>query len=158
MPKKINTTDTLTAPKPPSEIEIVKTDTVFVKTDATAGRISQEPLLVEKITLHFHFEYNSVDLDDETETFLNQLSTTLDEDKNLKLKIIGYTDNVGPEKFNQRLSLRRADAVRTYLLKLGVDYNRIEATGKGMNDPLNANETEEDRAKNRRVEIQVFRN
>jgi type IX secretion system PorP/SprF family membrane protein len=149
--------DSVATPKPPSEIEVVKTNTTEVKTNATAGKISQEPLMVEKITLHFHFEYNSVDLDDETETFLNELSTTLEEDNTLKLRIVGHTDNIGPEKFNQKLSQKRADAVKSYLLKLGIDNQRLTVEGKGMSEPLNGNETEEDRAKNRRVEILIYR-
>ena len=137
-------------------VEIAKGDSVSTKTQASAGKISQEPIVVEKITLHFHFEYNSVDLDDETEDFLGGLSTTLNEDKKLKVKITGHTDNIGPEKFNQRLSIKRAEAIRSFLLKKGIESNRLEADGKGLTEPLNNNETEEDRAKNRRVEILLY--
>ena len=126
------------------------------KAEASAGEISQEPIVVEKITLHFHFEYNSIDLDDETEDFLTGLSTTLKEDKNLKLKITGHTDNIGPEKFNQKLSVKRAEAIRSFLLKKGIESERLEALGRGMNEPLNNNETDHDRAKNRRVEILLY--
>src|SRR6185295_19251019 len=121
-----------------------------------AGMISQEPIVVEKITLHFHFEYNSIDLEEETEEFLTGLSATLKEDKNLKLKITGHTDNIGPEKFNQKLSIKRAEAIRSFLLKRGIEGERLEALGKGMTEPLNKNETDDDRAKNRRVEILLY--
>jgi type IX secretion system PorP/SprF family membrane protein len=142
---------------PPSEIEIVKTDTTTASGKATAGKISQEPFMVEKITLHFHFEYNSVDLDDETEDFLSQLSVTLQQDKKLKVKVVGHTDNIGSDKFNQKLSQRRADAVKNFLTQKGVESTRMESLGKGMMEPLNPNDTEENQAKNRRVEILIYR-
>jgi len=155
---KINSKPDTVSTEPTSipEVEIVKTDTVRTQTRASAGKISQEPIVVEKIMLHFHFEYNSIDLDEETEDFLTGLSTTLTEDKALKLKITGHTDNIGPEKFNQKLSVKRAEAIRSFLLKKGIERERLEALGRGMNEPLNNNETEEDRAKNRRVEILLY--
>jgi type IX secretion system PorP/SprF family membrane protein len=142
--------------KAESQIEIVKPDTVQSNPIAVAGKLKHEPLIVEKITLHFQFEFNSVDLDDETEKFLDQLSETLKEDKELKIKIAGHTDNVGSEKFNQKLSLKRAESVRDFLLKNGIIKERINADGKGMSVPLVENETEEGRRKNRRVEIVLY--
>ncbi len=139
-----------------AQIEIVKPDTAQSKPIVEAGKLKHEPLIVEKITLHFQFEFNSVDLDDETEKFLNELRETLGEDKDLKIKIVGHTDNVGQEKFNQKLSLRRAESVRNFLLKNGIAKERIYAEGKGMSVPLVENETEEGRRKNRRVEIVLY--
>ena len=126
-----------------------------VQTGANAGAIRQEPLLVEKITLHFQFHYNSADLDDETEKFLLELSQTLKEDSALKIKIIGHTDNIGPEKFNQKLSVRRAASVGNFLIQQGIEPGRVEAGGRGMGEPVGTNDTEEGRAKNRRVELMV---
>jgi type IX secretion system PorP/SprF family membrane protein len=145
-----------TQPAPIKEVEISKPDTAITATQSTVGRISQEPLVVERITLHFHFDYNRVDLDEETEEYLDGLAATLEQDKNLRLKITGHTDNIGQEKFNQRLSEKRAEAVRNYLLKHGVSADRLQTEGKGMLVPLNENKTEEDRAMNRRVEILMF--
>lgn len=144
-----------------SAIEIVELDTITSQTpggDATAGKIMHEPLLVEKITLHFRFEYNSTDLDEETESFLNDLSQTLKENKKLSIQITGHTDNIGSGHLNQRLSLRRADAVKSFLLKQGIEDARITTTGKGMDEPLNGNNTEQERALNRRVEISLISN
>ncbi len=149
--QSISLVDTIDAP-----IEIIKFDTARTQLEAEAGKITHQPLIVEKITLHFQFEFNSVDLDDETEKFLDQLSETLEEDKELKAKIVGHTDNVGSEKFNQKLSLKRAESVRDFLLKNGITKERINADGKGMSAPLVENETEEGRRKNRRVEIVLY--
>lgn len=137
-------------------IMVVENDSTKLDAQAKAGKIVHEPLIVEKITLRFHFEYNSIDLDDETEKFLNELAGNLTANENLKLKITGHTDNRGNEKYNQHLSLKRAEEIKKYLSKIGIDSGRIITEGKGMSEPLNGNNTEEDRAKNRRVEINVY--
>jgi type IX secretion system PorP/SprF family membrane protein len=142
---------------PTPEVEITRPDTTGGNTRAKAGRLSQEPLVVEKITLHFQFDYNSTDIDDETEAFLFQLSTTLREDPTLKLKIVGHTDNIGPEKFNTRLSQKRAEAVRDFLIHQGIPPDRLESSGKGMSEPVDTNDTVEGQSRNRRVEILLYK-
>ncbi len=149
--------DSLVTTSSPAEVEIVKTDSLPPNGNAEVGKIKSEPFLVEKITLRFHFEFNSIDLDDETEAFLENLASTLKEDSRMKLKITGHTDNIGNEKFNQRLSIKRAQTVKDYLTKKGIDPARVEVDGKGLSEPIDTNETEEGRSKNRRVEISVYR-
>ena len=73
-----------------------------------------------------------------------------------KIKIIGHTDNTGSADYNNKLSLRRAEAVRDYLASLGVDPNKLEVSGAGESKPLADNSTPEGRAKNRRVEIELI--
>ncbi|MBL7871520.1 MAG: PorP/SprF family type IX secretion system membrane protein [Cyclobacteriaceae bacterium] len=127
-----------------------------VETQASSGLIKHEPLLIEKIVLNFHFEYNSVDLDDETKTFLSDLATTLEANENLNLSIIGHTDNLGSSKFNQHLSLRRANAIKHFLVKRNINPARLTTDGKGLEEPIADNETDEGRAKNRRVELKIY--
>ncbi len=141
----------------PKSVFIEKYDSSKIKFEANAGKVNQEPYLVEKITLRFQFKFNSADLDDGTEHFLNDLSKTLEEDPHLSIKIIGHTDNVGSEKFNQRLSVKRAETVKKFLLKTGISQARITVDGKGMRQPLTDNETEEEKATNRRVEILLLK-
>lgn len=143
------TKDTLTtftpsevAPAPPT-----------VYADASAGPLNQEPVAVETVTLHFSFAFNSTDLDAETEEYLDVLVATLEKEDQLTVLITGHTDNVGGEKFNLRLSQKRADAVKSYLMKRGIAAGRIHSEGKGMSQPMNDNLTDEERAMNRRVEI-----
>jgi outer membrane protein OmpA-like peptidoglycan-associated protein len=72
-----------------------------------------------------------------------------------KILLTGHTDNIGSAAYNQKLSLRRATAVRDYLASLGVDKTRMEVRGEGFRKPVADNKTEEGRAKNRRVEIEL---
>jgi outer membrane protein OmpA-like peptidoglycan-associated protein len=72
-----------------------------------------------------------------------------------KVKITGYTDNIGTAAYNKKLSLRRAEAVRDYLVSLGADPAKLEVIGEGMANPVADNSTAEGRAKNRRVEVEV---
>jgi outer membrane protein OmpA-like peptidoglycan-associated protein len=127
-----------------------------LKTDASSGLIKHEPLLIEKIVLNFHFEYNSVELDDETKTFLNDLAASLEANENLNLSIIGHTDNLGSAKFNQHLSLKRANAIKHFLMKRNIDPARLTTDGKGLEEPIADNESDEGRAKNRRVELKIY--
>ncbi len=138
-------------------VEDNKIDTTYVTMDAKAGAIRQEPYAFEKITLRFHFEFNSVDIDDESEAFLNDLGKTLLEDSTLNVKIVGHTDNRGSISYNEKLSLRRAESVKKYLIKTGLDSERAKAEGKGMSEPIVENDTDENRAKNRRVQILLYR-
>jgi hypothetical protein len=73
----------------------------------------------------------------------------------MEVEIAGYTDSKGSEAYNQDLSVRRSNAVRNYLVKKGIEENRLTAQGYGMKDPVATNDTEEGRAENRRVEFVV---
>ncbi len=68
---------------------------------------------------------------------------------------VGHTDSAGPEAYNQRLSVRRAEAVKAYLVSKGIEANRVYTEGKGEAQPVADNKTKDGRAKNRRVEIEV---
>lgn len=68
---------------------------------------------------------------------------------------VGHTDSVGTDAYNDKLSLRRAEAVKAYLLSKGVEANRVYTEGKGEKQPVADNKTAEGRAKNRRTEIEV---
>ena len=77
-------------------------------------------------------------------------------DMNLEVIIaVGHTDSIGTDAYNQKLSIRRAEAVKAYLKGKGVEENRIYTEGKGEKQPEASNKTSAGRAKNRRVEIEV---
>ena len=73
-----------------------------------------------------------------------------------KVVITGYTDNVGDKGFNVTLSQQRAEAVRDTLISLGADPKKFQVIGAGETKPIADNSTEEGRAKNRRVEVEVL--
>ncbi len=68
---------------------------------------------------------------------------------------VGHTDAIGSDTYNQKLSVRRSEAVKGYLVSKGVEKNRVYTEGKGEKQPVADNKTSEGRAKNRRVEIEV---
>ena len=75
---------------------------------------------------------------------------------NLEVVIaVGHTDSVGSSAYNQALSVRRAEAVKAYLVSKGIESNRVYTEGKGLTQPVADNATREGRAKNRRVEVEV---
>ena len=78
--------------------------------------------------------------------------------KGINLEVIiavGHTDSVGSDSYNQKLSVRRSEAVKAYLVSKGIEKNRVYTEGKGEKQPVADNRTAEGRAKNRRVEIEV---
>jgi OOP family OmpA-OmpF porin len=78
--------------------------------------------------------------------------------KGINLEVIiavGHTDSVGSDVYNQKLSVKRAESVKAYLVSKGIEKNRIYTEGKGEKQPVADNKTTEGRAKNRRVEIEV---
>jgi OmpA-OmpF porin, OOP family len=78
--------------------------------------------------------------------------------KGINLEVIiavGHTDSVGADAYNQKLSVKRSDAVKAYLVSKGIEKNRVYTEGKGEKQPVADNKTAAGRAKNRRVEIEV---
>jgi OOP family OmpA-OmpF porin len=78
--------------------------------------------------------------------------------KGINLEVIiavGHTDSVGADGYNQKLSVRRSETVKAYLVSKGIEKNRVYTEGKGEKQPVADNKTSEGRAKNRRVEIEV---
>ncbi|MDL1892158.1 OmpA family protein [Sphingobacteriales bacterium CHB3] len=91
------------------------------------------------------------------EQTLERAYNALVADPTLRVQIVGYSDNVGSASANNRLSLQRAEAAKAWLVKKGIDPSRLETVGRGMNDPVDTNETAVGRANNRRVEFNVVR-
>jgi len=79
----------------------------------------------------------------------------MNENKTATVNLAGHTDNVGTEAYNQALSERRVNSVRDYIVKKGIEGNRVSGQGFGESKPIADNKTADGRAKNRRVEIKV---
>jgi outer membrane protein OmpA-like peptidoglycan-associated protein len=85
----------------------------------------------------------------------NQVAQALKDNPTIKVEIQGHTDSVGNDKFNLKLSQKRAESVRTYLIKQGITSDRMTAKGYGENVPIADNRTGDGRAQNRRVEFVI---
>lgn len=111
----------------------------------------------EKVTFaaDAFFDFDKATLKPEGKAKLDDLSSKI---KDITLEVIiavGHTDSKGSDAYNQKLSLRRAEAVKAYLVSKGIEANRVYTEGKGKKQPVADNATAEGRAKNRRVEIEV---
>ncbi|MFJ7282017.1 OmpA family protein [Pseudomonas sp. NPDC099000] len=118
-----------------------------------------EPVQPEVITLpgDVLFAFNKSDLSPSAQSQLDALMSKLQNADVVSIKVIGHTDGVGSDEYNQALSERRASSVAAYLLSQGLAPNKLTSEGRGESQPMADNETDEGRAKNRRVELHINR-
>jgi OOP family OmpA-OmpF porin len=124
---------------------------------APAPKPAPKPV-AEKVTLAADvlFDFDKSVLKPEGKAKLDDLANKV-QAINLEVVIaIGHTDSIGSDAYNQKLSVRRAESVKAYLVSKGVEPNRIYTEGKGEKQPVASNKTKEGRQKNRRVEIEVI--
>jgi len=109
------------------------------------------------ITLkNIFFETGSAVLKSESQFELNALIQFLKDNNNIKIKIIGHTDDIGTESDNQILSEKRAAVVINYLKQQGIAVERLISEGKGETSPIDDNATEKGRQNNRRIEFTIL--
>lgn len=118
-----------------------------------AVQTEQQSVVLKGVT----FLPGSTTLTDEARTVLDPAAAALMGQQDLKVEIGGHTDAQGSDAANQRLSQRRADAVRQYLVGKGVEASRLTAKGYGEAEPVASNDTPAGRAENRRVEFKIVR-
>jgi outer membrane protein OmpA-like peptidoglycan-associated protein len=104
------------------------------------------------------FDTESYSLRETTKTNLTDLAETLKKYDDTNILIEGHTDNTGEDAYNQKLSENRADAVENFLVTQGIKDTRITTKGYGEGQPLDSNESEAGRQKNRRVEVAIYAN
>jgi OOP family OmpA-OmpF porin len=124
---------------------------------APAPAAAAQPAAASKVTYaaDAFFDFDKSVLKAEGKAKLDDLVAKI---KAINLEVIiavGHTDSVGTDAYNQKLSVRRADAVKAYLVTKGIEKNRVYTEGKGETQPVADNKTTEGRSKNRRVEIEV---
>jgi len=138
-------------------IEINNTDNIYDCSCDNENEIKLDELSTgESFILNdIFFETDRSDLLPESHNSLNKLADQMEQYPSVKIEISGHTDNTGTEEYNQKLSESRAFEVMSYLLKKGIDMDRMEYKGYGSTKPVADNSTEEGRQQNRRVEITV---
>jgi outer membrane protein OmpA-like peptidoglycan-associated protein len=102
------------------------------------------------------FAFNSDDIQPTAGENLKELAASLNRYPESQLLIVGHTDNVGDDAYNQGLSERRANSAAAYLASQGVARTRIATSGKGEAEPVTTNDTDAGRAQNRRVEVAIY--
>ncbi len=133
------------------EVKPMETGLVTVNADALAENIAKTGHVA---VYGIYFDTGKADIKPESEPILQEIAKLLQQNPELKLYIVGHTDNVGDLTYNIELSQARADAVVKILVsQYNVDANRLEAQGVGFLAPVASNKTEEGREKNRRVEL-----
>ena len=114
------------------------------------------PKMEEKwVLVGVNFDFNKSNFKPESYPILYDAAKTLLTHPDMKVTINGYTDNIGSESYNKKLSQKRADMVKEYLISKGVDGSRLTAVGMGESNPVGNNKTAEGRAMNRRIEFKV---
>lgn len=141
-----------------------------VKVDANGCPLNpcQSPEAGEKISLEgcgvgdvivlrgVNFEFDKARLTVNAETILNQVADELTAHPDVTVELAGHTDSLGSDAYNERLSDKRAASVKKYLSARGIAAERMTAVGRGEAAPIDTNETEEGRERNRRVELKVL--
>ncbi|CAN5632916.1 OmpA family protein [soil metagenome] len=129
--------------------------TVVTVTDPQTGETAGIQIVFDNQLL---FDFDSDRLRSDVQADLRQLARSLQNYNNHDALIVGHTDSTGPAEYNQRLSERRASAVRSFLATQGVSGNRLQMVGMGETQPVASNQTASGRQQNRRVEIAIFAN
>jgi OOP family OmpA-OmpF porin len=125
---------------------------VGVRVDARGCPITGERIA---IVTNINFDFNRANVRDNVQRRLDRVIQLLKEMSEVDVQIVGYTDDIGSVDYNLALSLRRAEAVRDYIVSSGIDNARLSVAGHGKTEPLVSNTTPEGRAVNRRVEFVV---
>lgn len=126
--------------------------------EAVKRDVPLQPIQIGKkiILKNIFFETAKFDLKENSKVELDKLVSFLKENPGLKIQIGGHTDNVGNAESNQELSMNRAKAVSNYLVEAEIAATRIKSIGYGASKPIETNDTEAGRAKNRRTEFEII--
>jgi OOP family OmpA-OmpF porin len=113
--------------------------------------------IIDKMTLRVNFDVDQAIIRSGDKAVLDRAVEFVKKYPDAKIQLDGYTDNRGSEAYNRRLSEKRAQAVKQYLIgEVGIAPSRISTVGRGESDPVADNKTEKGRADNRRVEILIL--
>ncbi|PRQ01079.1 Outer membrane porin F precursor [Enhygromyxa salina] len=134
-----------------------ETDNGFEDEDGCPDEIPEDVREFSGIIEGIEFETDSVEIREDTKPVLDRAIKVLKDYPDIRIEIVGHTDNEGTAEYNEELSKNRAESVKQYLVDGGVGEDRLETRGAGQSDPIASNETEEGRAKNRRTEFKIIK-
>ncbi len=134
-------------------IQFLETDSLHKTVDFTLKKMQRGAKIVVENIL---FNSGKTSLQPTSFAQLDKLANLLNENRDIRIEVSGHTDNTGSATVNKKLSKARALAVRNYLITKGVEEERLEYEGYGLDQPIAPNNTAEGRAQNRRVEIKVI--
>jgi outer membrane protein OmpA-like peptidoglycan-associated protein len=101
------------------------------------------------------FEFNKATIKSVSFSLLNEVAQAMKDNPTLKVEVQGHTDSVGNDRFNLKLSQKRAESVKAYLTKQGIEASRMVPKGYGETVPIADNRTSDGRSENRRVEFVI---
>ena len=122
--------------------------------NATVSRVGEG--IVVTFDSGLLFDFDSSALRDAAETNLQELAESVENYPRTNVLIIGHTDSIGTDTYNQRLSERRANSAQQYLVEQGIAMDRVSTRGLGESDPVADNATDDGRQLNRRVEVVIY--
>lgn len=142
----------------PCAYPYARIDSVYNNLDTTSNNDFLKLIETGKIILkNINFSDGEYDLPHTAFAQLDSLALFLKQNSEIDIVIVGYTDNVGDENENQKLSELRAKAVHQYLIQKGVQASHLSYMGRGESGSVAPNDSPENRLKNRRVELQIIR-
>lgn len=139
------------SPQNQSQATATQSDTEIIQNNIQ--ELSPVKAVQFELNKDFHFSFSKAELTEEAKAYLQDLYDLLQKNPTYSIQVIGHTDNVGKAQVNYKLSAVRARVVSNHLIDLGLDPARIKFSGKGDTEPVAPNDSESNRAKNRRVQF-----
>jgi OOP family OmpA-OmpF porin len=137
-------------------IDQPETKNGFQDADGCPDELPKEVAKFSGVIKGIQFDFGKATIRPESNKLLDEAVKVLQQYPDLRISISGHTDNVGDAQKNLDLSQARAASVKEYFVKKGVDTNRIETRGAGMNEPVADNATDKGRQENRRIEFKLL--
>jgi outer membrane protein OmpA-like peptidoglycan-associated protein/tetratricopeptide (TPR) repeat protein len=146
------------------EAYVFQNQTMKIQGAGTEEKVINRTVSLKKLAVgvsgvlrNIYFDFDKWSFKNASYNELNKLDRMMQQNKNIRVEIAGHTDNIGTTAYNTYLSRRRAEAVKDFLTKKGIDARRVKAVGYGESKPLASNDDEKDgRELNRRVEFVVI--
>jgi outer membrane protein OmpA-like peptidoglycan-associated protein len=142
----------------PKSVQIDTIDHKIITSNDTLTKplIHSQEVIPENLIIYFAFDKSEFNPDAKTGKYFDQSKVYLDQNSQARFSIIGYTDAIGSDKYNQALGYRRALAMQHYFENKGIPANRILLESKGKKEPADDNNTKAGRANNRRSVITII--